>query len=53
MTGASTLDGLPEAIEAPSCRFVLGVQWHPEADEESRVVGALVEEARAYRAAQV
>ena len=53
VTGVSTLDDLPEAIEAPACRFVLGVQWHPEADEESRVVGALVEEARAYRAAQV
>jgi putative glutamine amidotransferase len=49
VTGTSALDELPEAIEAPACRFVLGVQWHPEADEESRVVGALVEQARAYR----
>ena len=31
-----------EAIEMPGRRFVLGVQWHPEADETSRVVGALV-----------
>jgi putative glutamine amidotransferase len=30
---------------------VLGVQWHPEADENSRVIGALVEQAREYRAA--
>jgi putative glutamine amidotransferase len=45
VTGVSVLDDLPEAIEAPGHRFVLGVQWHPEADERSRVVGALVEHA--------
>ncbi len=50
VTGLATSDQLPEAIEAPDHRFVLGVQWHPEADEQSRVIGALVEEARAYRA---
>jgi putative glutamine amidotransferase len=44
------LDDLPEAIEAPAQRFVLGVQWHPEADERSKLIGALVEAARAYRA---
>jgi putative glutamine amidotransferase len=48
VTGVCTLDELPEAIEAPACGFVLGVQWHPEADEQSRVVGALVDQARAY-----
>ena len=32
----------PEAIELPGKRFVLGVQWHPEADEDSAVVSALV-----------
>ncbi|HEX5851481.1 MAG TPA: gamma-glutamyl-gamma-aminobutyrate hydrolase family protein [Solirubrobacteraceae bacterium] len=42
VTGRSTLDGFPEAIELPDRPFVLGVQWHPEADEASRVVGALV-----------
>jgi putative glutamine amidotransferase len=52
VTGYSTLDELPEAIEAPGCRFVLGVQWHPEADERSRVIGALVNEARGYRRAR-
>jgi putative glutamine amidotransferase len=46
VTGYSVLDELPEALEAPGRRFVLGVQWHPEADERSRIVGALVEEAR-------
>ena len=53
ITGHSTLDELPEALEVPTCRFVLGVQWHPEADEASRVLIALVEEARAYRSAAV
>jgi putative glutamine amidotransferase len=46
VTGVSVLDGLPEAIEAPDRRFLLGVQWHPEADERSRIVSALVEHAR-------
>jgi len=53
VTGRSALDDLPEAIEVPSCRFVLGVQWHPEADEESRVIAALVEQARAFRSTAV
>ncbi|HEV2924936.1 MAG TPA: gamma-glutamyl-gamma-aminobutyrate hydrolase family protein [Solirubrobacteraceae bacterium] len=46
VSGASTLDELPEAIELPDRRFVLGVQWHPEADPASNVVGALVRAAR-------
>ena len=46
VTGWATLDELPEAIEDPERGFVLGVQWHPEADERSRLVAALVEEAR-------
>ena len=45
ISGSSAMDGLPEAIEMPDRRFVLGVQWHPEADETSRVVGALVAQA--------
>ncbi len=49
VTGVSVLDELPEAIELPACGFVLGVQWHPEADEQSRVIEALVEQAREYR----
>jgi putative glutamine amidotransferase len=52
VTGLSTLDDLPEAIEATPRRFVLGVQWHPEADERSRVIAALVREARDYRRAR-
>ncbi len=46
VTGWSALDELPEAIERPGRRFALGVQWHPEADETSRLIAALVEEAR-------
>jgi putative glutamine amidotransferase len=49
VTGLSVLDDLPEAFEAPDRRFVLGVQWHPEADGDSRVIDALVREARDYR----
>jgi putative glutamine amidotransferase len=45
VSGISTIDDLPEAIELPDRRFVLGVQWHPEADKGSSVVGALVEAA--------
>jgi putative glutamine amidotransferase len=47
VTGVSPLDDLPEAIELPGRRFVLGVQWHPEADPASTVVGAFVDAARA------
>jgi putative glutamine amidotransferase len=52
VTGVATIDGLPEALELPGETFALGVQWHPEADERSRVIGGLVEAARAYRTAQ-
>ena len=48
VSGWSEQDELPEAIEDPERRFVLGVQWHPEADPASRVIGALVEAARRY-----
>jgi putative glutamine amidotransferase len=46
VTGWSVIDDLPEAIEDPSRRFALGVQWHPEADPESGVVAALLDAAR-------
>ena len=52
VTGHSSLDELPEAIEAPERTYVLGVQWHPEADPDSHVVDSLIEEARVYRAAR-
>jgi len=53
VTGWSTIDDLPEAIEARDQRFALGVQWHPEVDETSPLIAALVDEARAYRSARV
>ena len=46
VTGWATIDDLPETIEDPACRFALGVQWHPEADGDSQLIPALVEEAR-------
>jgi putative glutamine amidotransferase len=49
VTGTSAIDDLVEAIELPERRFVLGVQWHPEADGRSRVIGALVQAAAQYR----
>jgi putative glutamine amidotransferase len=44
-------DGVAEAIELPDRSFAVGVLWHPEEDERSRVIGSLVEEARSRRAA--
>jgi gamma-glutamyl-gamma-aminobutyrate hydrolase PuuD len=49
---ASTADGVVEAVELPSARFVLGVQWHPEEGPDQRPFNALVTAARAYGAAR-
>ena len=46
VTGWADEDELPEVLEDPDLQFALGVQWHPEADPESRVIAALVEAAR-------
>jgi putative glutamine amidotransferase len=46
-SGWSDPDRLVEAVEAPERRFALGVLWHPEEDERSRVIGSFVEAARA------
>jgi gamma-glutamyl-gamma-aminobutyrate hydrolase PuuD len=45
-------DGTLEGVEDPSRRFVVGVQWHPEAGEDAALFEALVEQAREYRAAR-
>ena len=45
-------DGTLEAVEDPSRRFAVGVQWHPEAGEDQALFEGLVREARAYRAAR-
>jgi putative glutamine amidotransferase len=49
VTGWAEMDDLPEALEAQGSSFALGVQWHPEADERSRLIATLVEEARSRR----
>ena len=51
ITGWAEGDDLPEAIEDPTRRFALGVQWHPEADVRSELVGALVGAAQRRRTA--
>jgi putative glutamine amidotransferase len=43
VSGNSAFDPVPEAIELPDRRFVLGVQWHPEADPASSVIAAFVD----------
>ena len=45
-TGWSVDDELVEAIELPTHPFSLGVLWHPEEDDASRVIGALVDAAK-------
>jgi putative glutamine amidotransferase len=41
-TGRCPDDDVLEAVELPGKRFALGVLWHPEEDEASGVIGALV-----------
>ena len=45
VTGRCPEDDLIEAVELPGKRFALGVLWHPEEDEASGVIGALVKAA--------
>ena len=42
VSGTSAYDPVPEAIEMPDCSFVLGVQWHPEADPDSGLIAGFV-----------
>jgi putative glutamine amidotransferase len=56
VSGVAPFDELPEAIELPEACFVLGVEWHPEADEHSNVIAAFVTaaaKARTSRRAQL
>lgn len=39
-------DDTVEAVEDPSCPFVLGVLWHPEEDEKSQLIEALILEVK-------
>jgi len=47
VTGTSIPDGIAEAIEVKGKSFALGVQWHPEIDENDSLISALVDAARA------
>ncbi|MFF2962816.1 gamma-glutamyl-gamma-aminobutyrate hydrolase family protein [Streptomyces sp. NPDC057963] len=42
VASAHAADGTIEAIELPGPRWVLGVQWHPEMGEDTRLARALV-----------
>ncbi|MFE9254984.1 gamma-glutamyl-gamma-aminobutyrate hydrolase family protein [Streptomyces sp. NPDC006879] len=47
LVSALAEDGTAEAVELPGEHFVLGVQWHPEQDDDTRVMAALVAAAAA------
>ena len=51
VTGWAVEDDVVEAIELPGKPYALGVLWHPEEDQRSRVIGSLVAAARDYRSA--
>jgi putative glutamine amidotransferase len=51
VTGWCVEDNAIEAIELPAKAYALGVLWHPEEDESSRVIDSLVDAARDYRSA--
>ncbi|WP_327261653.1 gamma-glutamyl-gamma-aminobutyrate hydrolase family protein [Streptomyces sp. NBC_01232] len=54
VVSAHAVDGTVEAIELPDAeRWVLGVQWHPERDTDTRVMSALVEAASVRTAVPV
>ncbi len=53
VTGRAESDGVTEAIEFADGRWALGVQWHPEADDRSRLFAALLEAARSARRGHV
>lgn len=46
VSGHAVGDGVIEAVELPAHPFGLGILWHPEEEERSAVVAALVEAAR-------
>lgn len=46
VSGRAEVDGVIEAVEADDGRWILGVQWHPEADERSQMMSAFVDAAR-------
>ncbi|MFJ8012210.1 gamma-glutamyl-gamma-aminobutyrate hydrolase family protein [Streptomyces sp. NPDC096339] len=54
VVSAYAVDGTVEAIEDPDrSKWVVGVQWHPERDKDTRVMASLIEAATARRAVPV
>jgi putative glutamine amidotransferase len=53
ISGRDAIDEIPEAIETADGSWVLGVQWHPEADERSRLFSALRDGAQHYASANL
>ena len=53
VSAVSPADELIEAVELPERSFVLGVQWHPEADAASPVIGGLVQAAEQHARGRV
>jgi putative glutamine amidotransferase len=53
VSATAAADGLIEAVELPDRSFVLGVQWHPEADALSPVIGGLVRAAEEHARGRV
>ncbi|OAR27129.1 gamma-glutamyl-gamma-aminobutyrate hydrolase [Streptomyces sp. ERV7] len=51
VVSARAEDGTAEAVELPGGAWVLGVQWHPELGEDTKVMRALVAAAGARTAA--
>jgi putative glutamine amidotransferase len=51
VTARSIPDGVVEAVEWPSQRYAVGVQWHPEAMELSTTIAGFVEAAALQPAA--
>ncbi len=49
-TSARAADGVVEAVEHPERTFVIGVQWHPEVLEDTRLFDALTAAAAAAAA---
>jgi putative glutamine amidotransferase len=45
-------DGVVEAIEVAGGRWALGVQWHPEANDRTRLFSGLIDAARDYAASR-
>lgn len=43
VVSARSVDGLVEAVELPTARFVVGVQWHPEEEGDVRLFEAMLE----------